>query len=105
MKKLSQSTSQQDQSETLQPDKFFWDTKDGIYIGNKLIDRTTRSVLKDEAIYIAKSNLWEILNATINQEAFRMGTIESTLWDHTLSAKQLLYWKSIISKLVDTLAK
>ena len=86
--------------------KIFKEEKDGaITIGGIKIDHTTRSVLRDEAVYIQRSNFWEIFNATIKNEAATMALITSMNWDHTLSAKQLYYWQQVMEKIIKKLAQ
>lgn len=106
MKKLSQTSLKSDQlliHETEQ--RVFRQQTDGLYIGTDKIDNVLRSVLRDEAVYILNSRIWEVLNATIVNEASSLALKNSMNWDHVLSAKQLYYWQQAMEKIIKKLAQ
>ena len=76
-----------------------------LLIGNQEIPDVLRSVLKDEALYIQKSRLWEIIQATIVQEASTAALIKSENWEHVLIAKSLHRWGYIVKNLLHALVK
>ena len=104
-KKVSPITSKQVQSEELQTNNIYRNNKGILSIGGEKITEQMRSALKNDADYILRSRLWEILLATIENEAFTMGVHNSANWEHVLSAKQLLYWRQIFKEMLETLAK
>ena len=104
-KKVSPTTSKQVQLEELQINNIYRNNKGILSIGGEIITEQMRSALKNDADYILRSRLWEILLATIENEAFIMGVHKSTSWDHVLSAKQLLYWRQIFKEMIEILAK
>jgi hypothetical protein len=74
--------------------------KGKIYIGHDEIDEALLGVLCDEAMYISKSRLWEILNATVINESADMALNKSLNFEHVLTAKMLLYWSQVMNKLL-----
>lgn len=85
--------------------RVFRQQTDGLYIGTDKIDNVLRSVLRDEAVYILNSRIWEVLNATIVNEASSLALKNSMNWDHVLSAKQLYYWQQAMEKIIKKLAQ
>ena len=111
-KKKSQSSSEQEQSETLPKVNFnfakenvFTTRGDTIFIGGQPIDNALRGTLKDEALYIDKSRFWELLSATIIQESADMALLQSAEWNHVLSAKMLHHWMHVMRNMLHALKK
>ena len=110
MKKKSQKLPKSDQSEDFPSfldieSRVFTEYKGNIYIGKDKIDATLRSVLKDEAKNLQVSRLWEILNASVINEAYRLGLNQSQNWDNVLYAKALYEWSKFMLNVIHTLAK
>lgn len=84
--------------------KVFTQKGDSIYVGGELIGETMRSLLRDQARSLQTSNLFEILDATITNEAssllLQAGTVE-----HLQYGKALHYWNKILKKTINALAK
>lgn len=78
---------------------------DKVYIGGEEVADTLRSVLRDEAEYISNSRLWELLNNAIIQEASNLALLQSTDWNHILSAKQLYHYGHVFRNILFTLKK
>ena len=78
---------------------------DAVFIGGENITEQLRSVLRDEAMYIQNSRLWEMFNDAIIQESANMALIQATQWDHVLSAKQLYHWGHVFRNMLHTLSK
>lgn len=76
-----------------------------IYIGKEKITEQLRGVLRDEAEYIQKSRLWEVLNATVTNEAYTIALIQSANYEHVLNAKQLHHWAHVMRNVIHILAK
>lgn len=76
-----------------------------LYIGHEEITPQVREVLREQAQYILTSNFWEIVEATMINEASQLALMQSQEWDHVLSAKQLYYFVKIFRKMLYTLAK
>lgn len=84
--------------------KVFLQKGTSIYIGGELVNDQLRSVLHDEAKNLQTTHLFEIINATIVNEAFNLAMQAGTL-EHIQYAKALSYWNTILNKLVNGLAK
>jgi hypothetical protein len=76
-----------------------------IFIGGEKVSPELRGILRDQARYLATSQLWEIMQATIIQEAADLALMQSLNWEHTLVAKQLHHWGHVFRNLIHTLAK
>ena len=74
-----------------------------LYIGGKEVPKELRSQLKEQATYIAESQLWEILNATIINEASNMSLMQSTNWEHIQTAKMLHHWGYVFRRMIEEL--
>lgn len=85
--------------------KIFLQKGDNIYIGKELVTDTMRSILRDQARSLQSSNLYEILDATITNEASNLALIQSGNYDHVQYAKALHYWNTIIKKMIIGLSK
>ncbi len=48
-----------------------------IFVGTEKVTEALRSTLRDEAEYIANSRLWEVLNASVVNESYRLALIQS----------------------------
>ena len=76
-----------------------------IYIGtNKLTDQE-RDILRGQAKYLQTSQLWEILNATIVNEAADISLRQSQNFEHVQNGKMLYHWGHVFKNLITTLAK
>ena len=76
-----------------------------ILIGGEEIKADIRSLLKDQAKYIETSQFYEILNATIINEAFNLGVLQSKDFDNVQFGKALVYTNNIIKKMIKGLSK
>lgn len=76
-----------------------------VFIGKEQVTDQLRSVLRDEAAYIENSRLWEILNASITNEAYNLALIQSKDFDAVAFAKALHHWAHFIRNVVHTLGK
>jgi len=108
MKKPQSQTSQsQDQSPSYSSleDSVFTVVKGKIYIGKTEIESTLRSVLRDEAENLNSSRLWEILNASVINEAYNLALIHSTDFDQVQFAKALKHWGHFMMNVIHVLSK
>src|ERR1035437_2729131 len=80
--------------------KVFTEHKGKIYIGKEEIKPELLAILKEQAKYLESSQIYEILNATIINEANNMALIQSTEWEHILSAKMLHHWNYVLRNMV-----
>ena len=79
--------------------------KDGhIYIGGVKITPEIRDLLKEQSKYLETSQLWEILNASIANEAVNLSLIQSQNFDHVQFAKALWHWSAFMQKVVKRLS-
>lgn len=76
-----------------------------VFIGGIEVTPQLRSTLRDEAEYIQSSRLWEVLNASILNEAYDIALIKSKDFDQVLSAKLLHHWAHFMRNVIHTLAK
>ena len=83
----------------------FKEEKGKIYIGGEEIKPAMLDVLKGQAKFIKTSNLFEIFNATIMNEAFDLGVSQSKNWDNVLYAKALIYWNTVFNKIIKKLSE
>lgn len=76
-----------------------------MYIGREKIAEDLRGALRDEAEYLLRSRLWDVLQASIEQEAINLALIQSAEWNHVLSAKQLHHYRHFINNVIHLLAR
>ena len=85
---------------------FFEEDSNGVItLGGVKIDHSIRSVLKDEADYIQRSKIWEIISSTIVNESYNISLKQSANWEHVLSAKQLYHWNYVMKKILHAFNK
>lgn len=75
------------------------------YIGNEEISKDIRSILRDEAEYLQRSKLWELLNNAIVNESAELALISSQSWEHVEVAKMLHHWGHVFRNIIAALAK
>lgn len=85
--------------------RIFLEKNGVIYIGKEKVTPQVRSILRDQAKYIQTSHLWEILSASILNEAVDIALMQSTNFDHVLSAKMLRHYRHFVNNVVHLLAK
>jgi len=108
--KNSQPSLEQDQSEippnfkTIES-KVFLQQGDKIFIGKELVTEQMRAILRDQARYMKTTNLLEILDATITNEAANLALIQSANYDHVQYAKALHHWNHVLKNMIHALAK
>lgn len=83
----------------------FDDNKGKLFIGGQEIPEHLRGALRDEADYLFKSRFYELLNATIINEAAAIALIKSENMEHVFSAKQLYHWNHVMKNMMIALAK
>ena len=84
--------------------RVFSDDKNGLRIGGEELRPEIRSLLRDQADGFLRSELFEILSATIFNESARLA-LQSTSDTHTEFAKALYYWNVSMKKMFIRLAK
>ena len=85
--------------------KVFKQKGSNIYIGGVLVDEQMRGILRDQAKSFQTTNLYEILNATITNEAATLALIQSATFEHVQYAKALHHWNHVLRNLIHALAK
>jgi hypothetical protein len=85
--------------------KVFTIAGDKVYIGRELVTQQMRDVLRDQARYLKTTNLLEILDATITNEAANLALIQSANFDHVQYAKALHHWNHVLKNMIHALAK
>lgn len=83
--------------------RVFSEVKGHIYIGGVEVHPDVRELLRDQARYIAGSQLWEIFNAAIINESAQMALIQSTDWSHIETAKMLHHWAFVFRNALHSL--
>lgn len=79
--------------------------KDNMFIGRELITPQLRSLLRDEAKSLQSTRLWEILNASVINEAFTLALNQSQNFDNVQFAKAMYQWSKFIMNVMNILAK
>jgi hypothetical protein len=77
--------------------------KDGIYLGGEKVRPEYLDVLKTQAFNLEKSELWDILRATLINEASD-SALKSVNWDNVQFAKALRYYVTAIDKILKDLS-
>lgn len=85
--------------------KVFTTIGDKIYIGKELVTPQMRDALRDQARYLKTTNLLEIIDATITNEASNLALIQSANFDHVQYAKALHHWNHVLKNMIHALAK
>ena len=86
-------------------DRIFQKEGTEIYIGGEKITPTLRDVLKSQSESLKTSQLWEVIESTIINEANSLALVQSQNWEHVLSAKQLYHWQHMVKNIIHTLSK
>lgn len=76
-----------------------------VFIGGRPVTPEIRSLLRDEAKYLQQTQLWEVLSASLVNEAIDMALFQSSEWDHVLAAKQLHHYTHFVRNVIHTLSK
>lgn len=76
-----------------------------IHIGGEQIKDDLRSILRDEAEYIEKSHLWEILNASVTNEAYILALLQSEDFESVRFAKAMHHWSHFMRNVLHILAQ
>lgn len=76
-----------------------------IYIGGELVTPQMRDTLRDQAKYLKTTNLLEIIDATITNEASNLALIQSANFDHVQYAKALHHWNHVLKNMIHALSK
>jgi len=84
--------------------RVFSDEKGVIRIGGEEVRPEIRELLRDQAESFLRSELFEIVMATIYTESARLA-LQSTMGTHTEFAKALYYWNTSMRKMFTRLAK
>ena len=101
-----------DQSETSQFPSFtdsesrvFTEFKGKYYIGKEEIQPEVLSILKDQARSFKSTQLYEVLKATLQNEASNLALIQSTKWEDINYAKALWHVQYVLDNLLNKLDK
>lgn len=107
MKKLSPPLQNQDQSPTfLDTESRVFSVQNGkIYVGKEQVNEVLLSLLRDEAMNLKTTRLWEILNASILNEAYHLALIQSNDFEQVQFAKALKHWSFFMENVLHTLTK
>lgn len=105
--KKSLPSSDQDQSPNFKntEDRVFTTVGDKVYIGKELVTPQMRDILRDQARYLKTTNLLEIIDATITNEAANLALIQSANFDHVQYAKALHHWNHVLKNMIHALSK
>lgn len=86
-------------------DSVFTFAKGEIWIGRERIKPELKEALREQARYIMNSNLYEIIRATIMNEAAKAALIQSTDFDQVMSAKMLYHWQFVLDNMLKHLTQ
>lgn len=76
-----------------------------IYIGGERISPQIRELLRDQSKNFQTTQLWEILQASILNEAYNLALVQSQNFDHVQFAKALSHWGKFMERVLIKLAK
>jgi len=76
-----------------------------IYIGKDKVDPILRGLLRDEAKSLQTTRLWEILNASVINEAYNLALLQSKNFEEVVSAKMLKHWSFFMLNMMTVLTK
>ncbi len=76
-----------------------------MFIGQEKITDQLHSLLRDEAKNLQTMRLWEILNASVINEAYNLALIQSKDFDSVQFAKGLKHWSHFMMNVIHILAK
>lgn len=85
--------------------RVFSESKGELYLGKEKITKEMRDLLREQAKYLLKSQLWEVIHATAVNEAYSFALVQSKDYNHVLSAKMLHHWAYIMGNLMNILSK
>lgn len=85
--------------------RIFSETKEGIWLGKEPINATMRDLLREQAKGVQSSQLWEVLNASIANEAINLALIQSKDFDHVQFAKALWHYSTFMRNVILKLSK
>jgi hypothetical protein len=85
--------------------RIFSDAKGKITIGGVELKPEVRDLLKEQAKYIDRSDIWDILSASIANEAINLALIQSQDFDHVQFAKALWHWSTFMRNVILKLSK
>ncbi len=107
-KQISQISSDQGQQERFNlkelEKSIYLEDKGKFYIGGELVTEQMRGILRDQAKNFQTSNLFEIIDATIINEASNL-FLQAGNMEHLQYAKALHYWNNILKKMLNALSK
>lgn len=106
-KKTSQDISNQDRLEEYLKisNRIFTEKNGDIYIGGEKISIQIRELLRDQSKNFQTTQLWEILYASILNEAYNLALAQSQNFDHVQFAKALAHWNKFVKEVLVKLAK
>ena len=76
-----------------------------IYIGKDKVQPALRSLLRDESKKIQAMRLWDVLNASIINEAYDLALRQSQNFEQVQFAKALRHWSHFMMNVLHILAK
>lgn len=85
-------------------ENLFSEEKGKILIGGEEVPDQLLQSLRDEAEYLLRSRLWEILVVSARNESVKM-LLQSTNMEHVQFGKALSHWTNFISKVIIRLGK
>lgn len=82
----------------------FREHKGKYYLGENEMTLQELEILQRDAEVFLNTRLFDVLNKTIQDEAYSMSLIESKEWNHVLSAKMLHHWNYVLVQMIIKLA-
>lgn len=84
--------------------KIFFKKGDSFYLGGLEVSDQMRGLLKDQAELFLKSELFEVLESTITNEASNL-LLQAGNMEHLQYGKALHYWNKILKKIIIDISK
>lgn len=85
--------------------RVYTEIKGKVYIGTEEIQPAVLAILKDQAQNFKTSQLYEIIKATLQNEASTLALIQSTKWEDVNYAKSLWHVQYVIDNFINKLTK
>lgn len=85
--------------------RIYQKTNRGPKIGGILLTADLRNLYREQAEYIAKSQLWDVITASIADECINLALIQSKNFEHVDFAKALWHWSTFMREVMADLSR
>lgn len=85
--------------------KVFSEKSGQLLIGGEPLTKEMRDLLREQAKYLETSQLWEIMQSTIINEAYNIALIQSKNFEEVEIGKMLKHWGYVFENMIHLLSK